>query len=75
MTVGHRDFDGAINIEIVSLTISGYPSGISAVVVEIFYGDGSSRLEDLQPNSNEMIYETFIEEFNQLKAFLVKRAK
>jgi hypothetical protein len=43
--------------------------------VEIFYGDGSSRLEDLQPNSNEMMYETFIEEFNQLKAFLVKRAK
>ena len=75
MIASHRNFDGITDIELVSISLGGNPSGVSAAVVRVIYIDGTSEERVLKPNSNEVIYETFIEEFNRLKAMLAERSK
>jgi hypothetical protein len=71
----HRDFDGIKDIELLSISLSGNPSGVSTAVVRVIYIDGTSEERVLKPNSNEVIYETFIEEFQRLKGLLAERSK
>ena len=75
MSASHRKFDGAVDLEIISISMGGNPSGVSAAVLRVFYIDGTFEDKTVSPRPNEIMYETFLEEFNRLKASLTHRSK
>jgi Ca2+-dependent lipid-binding protein len=75
MTLRHQHPDGLVDVEIISLTLGGKPSGVSAVLFKLIYLNGTISELDFQFTPNEIMYETFLEEFNRLKASLTERSK